>query len=463
MFTDENNTKLLTVTVACPVDVEITDVNGNVIMKILDGLEGEYVSENVDCSVVHDLVSDDYIKIIRFNKENDYRLKCYGNDLGQVDINLMEITDAGNFQMKYIDDISVDDVSSVEFSTASNDGQVVVSNSSGDTTYNLLQGDDVFVSLQEISLEKKSIEIRKGEKYKLNKIVTPTNASDKMFYWTSDNKSCVAVNSDGVVLGVEVGNATITISSLDGKITDVCEVIVKEDSSATGGNTGGGGSYIPPSGADSRNNSGSNSVESDIENKQDEKNDSDKADDSNQRIPNEQEIPKCTIVIPSKKLAVGAKVKLSIATAENTVDNTNVRWSSSNSKYATVSKRGVVCCKTKGIGKSVTITAKSADGTKELASVTFKIMKNAVTTVQIKKAPKTMGIGESVKLKAIVTATGKSANTTLKWTSSNTKYATVNKNGKVIAKKAGKGKYVVITAASTDGSNKKASVRIKIK
>ena len=140
-----------------------------------------------------------------------------------------------------------------------------------------------------------------------------------------------------------------------------------------------------------------------------------------------------------------------------------LRWSSSNSKYATVSKRGVVCCKTKGIGKSVTITAKSADGTKELASVTFKIMKNAVTTVQIKKAPKTMGIGASVKLKAIVTATGKSANTTLKWTSSNTKYATVNKNGKVIAKKAGKGKYVVITAASTDGSNKKASVRIKIK
>lgn len=57
----------------------------------------------------------------------------------------------------------------------------------------------------------------------------------------------------------------------------------------------------------------------------------------------------------------------------------------------------------------------------------------------------------------------KSINKTLKWQSSNTKYATVNKKGKVTAKKAGKGKTVTITAASTDGSNKKAKVKIKIK
>lgn len=48
-------------------------------------------------------------------------------------------------------------------------------------------------------------------------------------------------------------------------------------------------------------------------------------------------------------------------------------------------------------------------------------MKNAVTGVKIKKAPKTLKIGESANLKAVVTTNGNSANTTLKWTSSNKK------------------------------------------
>ncbi|MDD6072100.1 MAG: Ig-like domain-containing protein [Clostridiales bacterium] len=40
------------------------------------------------------------------------------------------------------------------------------------------------------------------------------------------------------------------------------------------------------------------------------------------------------------------------------------------------------------------------------------------------------------------------------WTSGNGKYATVNQNGRVTTKKAGKGKTVVITAEAKDGSGK---------
>ncbi len=57
----------------------------------------------------------------------------------------------------------------------------------------------------------------------------------------------------------------------------------------------------------------------------------------------------------------------------------------------------------------------------------------------------------------------KVTNKTLKWKSSNSKYAAVNKKGKVTAKKAGKGRTVTITAASTDGSGKKAKIKIKIR
>ena len=88
-------------------------------------------------------------------------------------------------------------------------------------------------------------------------------------------------------------------------------------------------------------------------------------------------------------------------------------------------------------------------------------MKGVVKKVAVSGA-KTVKAGKSLKLKAKVTAT-KGANKKLKWTSSNTKYATVTSSGKVKTFKAGKGKKVKITAMATDGSNKKKTVMIKIK
>ena len=90
-------------------------------------------------------------------------------------------------------------------------------------------------------------------------------------------------------------------------------------------------------------------------------------------------------------------------------------------------------------------------------------MKNAVTKVKIKNAPKTLKAGKSISLKTIVQTNGKNANKAIKWSTSNKKYASVDSKGKVKTKKAGKGKTVTITATATDGSNKKASVRLKIK
>ena len=49
------------------------------------------------------------------------------------------------------------------------------------------------------------------------------------------------------------------------------------------------------------------------------------------------------------------------------------------------------------------------------------------------------------------------------WSVSNKKYATVNAKGVVSTKKAGKGKTVTVTAKATDGSGKKASIKLKIK
>ena len=169
------------------------------------------------------------------------------------------------------------------------------------------------------------------------------------------------------------------------------------------------------------------------------------------------------ITAPSKKLAAGKKVQFAAEIAPANADNQSVTWSSSNKKYATVDANGKVTFKKAGAGKSVVITATANDGSGVSASYKIKIMKDSVKKVKLSAASKSIKAGKSVKIKAVITTTGKQANKTLKWTSSNEEYATVNSKGKVKTKKAGKGKTVTITATTTDGSGKKAKIKLKLK
>ena len=84
-----------------------------------------------------------------------------------------------------------------------------------------------------------------------------------------------------------------------------------------------------------------------------------------------------------------------------------------------------------------------------------------VSKIKVTGATKTVAAGKSVQLKATVTPS-KAANKAVTWKSSNTKYATVSSNGKVMTKTAGKGKNVTITATAKDGSKVSGSYKIKI-
>lgn len=145
------------------------------------------------------------------------------------------------------------------------------------------------------------------------------------------------------------------------------------------------------------------------------------------------------------------------------VKNQELIWESSNPAYADVSPKGVVTTKKAGAGKSVTITAKTQDGSDLTAVYEIKIVKHAVKSIKLKAKNTSVKVGKSVTVKATVKTTGKTANKTLRWSSSNEKYATVSKKGVVKTNKAGKGKTVKITAMATDGTGKKAVIKIKIK
>lgn len=163
----------------------------------------------------------------------------------------------------------------------------------------------------------------------------------------------------------------------------------------------------------------------------------------------------------SKKIAAGKKFTLKAKVLPDTADNKSLSWSSSNKKYASVDSKGIVATTKAGKGKSVTITARANDGSGKTGKFKIKIMKGAVKKVRL-TAPKSVKAGRKVTVRAKVTAT-KGANKKLKYTVSSKKYAFVNSKGIVTTKKAGKGKNITVIAKATDGSNKKASVKIKLK
>ena len=176
----------------------------------------------------------------------------------------------------------------------------------------------------------------------------------------------------------------------------------------------------------------------------------------------EAKVQKIEITGISKKIAAGKKITLQ-ANVQPENASSSVSWRSSNEKYATVSDQGVVTTKKKGIGKTVVITAEAKDGSGITATYKIKVMKHAVKKIKLTAAKKEVKAGKSLKIKAAVKTTGKKVNKTLMWASSNSEYAVVTAKGTVKTKKAGKGKTVTITAWSTDGTNKKASVKLAIK
>lgn len=118
-----------------------------------------------------------------------------------------------------------------------------------------------------------------------------------------------------------------------------------------------------------------------------------------------------------------------------------IRWSSDAPSVATVNKKGKV--KAKKTGKA-TITA-AVDGVKYTCDITVK-----KPGIELSKLHATMKEGESLQLYAL--SLGK-----VKWKSSDNTIATVTKNGKVKAKKAG---TVTITATYKKYS-KACTIKIK--
>jgi uncharacterized protein YjdB len=150
----------------------------------------------------------------------------------------------------------------------------------------------------------------------------------------------------------------------------------------------------------------------------------------------------------SYKLGLGKKFTLTAKVQNSAATNQTVTWKSSNPKVCSVSKKGVITGLKLG---TATITAYAKDGSEAEASCEVRVVRQA-TSLTLNRGLLNMVVGDNATLKAKI----KPSNATYKtpnYTSSDSKIAIVDTNGRVTAIAAG---TCNITAKAKDSSGLKA-------
>ncbi len=155
----------------------------------------------------------------------------------------------------------------------------------------------------------------------------------------------------------------------------------------------------------------------------------------------------------SADLQKGKSLTLKATIAPSNATNQNVTWTSSNKNVATVNKNGKVRAIKAG---STVITVTTEDGNKTAACKVTVL--EPVKSIKFNKKTYSVKKGKTVNLKYTIKPKNAS-NKTVSFSSSDTKIATVDKNGKVYGKKKGQ---VTITVTTNDGK-KSANCTVKVK
>ncbi|MBO7510908.1 MAG: Ig-like domain-containing protein, partial [Bacteroidales bacterium] len=332
-----------------------------------------------------------------------------------------------------------------------------------------------------ITLNKTSLSLNEGLTSPLSvSSITPDNANDKTYTWSSSNTSIATVSTTGVVTAVSKGTATITATANDGSGKSAsCSVTVirlvssitldKASISIYNGKTQTLTATVSPSTA---NNTGvtwtsSNTSVATVSSSGvvtgvgrgaatitvTAKDGSGKS--ASCQVEVKQYVTGVTLNKTSLSLNEGQTSTLSVSSI--TPDNANdksVTWSSSDRAIATVDQSGKVTAVSKG---TVMITATANDGSGKSVSCEVTVIR-LVSSITLDKTI-TIYNGKAQTLTATVSPSTAN-NTGVTWTSSNTSVATVSSSGEVTGVSRG---TATITATAQDGSGKSASCEVEVK
>ena len=346
-----------------------------------------YSMDGSNVTVSYDAIVDIKAKSIEFSNSS-YKITDTAQTPSFTPKILPENTANKNVTWKS-SDTSIATVSSGGVIKAVSNGTCKIIATTKDGT-NLSASMDVIVDMKakSVALDKTSLKITsKNSINKLVATVTPSQANQKVA-WSSSNGNIAKVDSKGRVTPVSNGTCKIIATTTDGtNITASCDVTV--DVKFVTGISFDFNSY--------------------------------------------------TITNANQTPVFNPKITPSDA------EDKNVRWSSSNTKVATVSSSGVIKAAGNGTCK---ITATTTDGTNLSASFNITVNIKA-TKITLDKTNINL-TNEKYCDKITAKIEPSEASDKVKYTSSNEKVAKVKEDGTVIA--VGKGNCI-ITATTTDGTN----------
>ena len=361
----------------------------------------------------------------------------------------------------------VADVSSTGKVTAKKLGYAVITATTKDGSFKCTCRVNVVRSVTGIKLDTLKKTVEPGESFDLNYTIKPSNPTNPNVKWSTSNKKVATVTQDGEVRAVGKGEAKITVTTVDGGFTSVCTVKVvirvtgvslnRDEITLTPGKEAVLKAKVRPSGASDKSVTwrSSNSKVASVNSKgvvtakkAGEAEITVKTKDGSFRdsctvyvevYPTSLRLKKDSYTVKTEK---SVRIGYTILPADAT--EKSLTWRSSNRKIATVNSKGVVT----GVkGGKVTITAKTVNGIKASCTVTVV---QAPSKVSLSASSLSVYEGTSRTLKATVLP--KSAlNKAVKWSSSNTRVATVSKDGVVKAVSVG---TATITAKAVDGGKK---------
>jgi len=223
----------------------------------------------------------------------------------------------------------------------------------------------------------------------LETTVLPENATDKRITWSSNNTGVATVNENGEVTAVGVGSAIVTVTTVDGGFTATCDVSVYPIS-VTG----------------------------------------------------------VTVSPASLVLDPGESAQLTATITPKDATNTNVTWSSSNSRNVSVDQNGLVTMGNRlSGGATITVTTEDGEYT-ATCEVSLPVSVTGITlaTDNIYLPSNTTTIGEAV---AATVLPANANDKSITWTSSNNFVATIiSSTGSVTTRSTG---TTILTATTNDG------------
>ena len=254
----------------------------------------------------------------------------------------------------------------------------------------------VDIKPQVVGLDKTSYTFNDTKNMQLKATILPNQASNTKLNWTSDNKSVATVDGNGVVTPVKNGTCNITATTADGtNIKGNCNITVDIKPQVVG-------------------------------------------------------LDKTSYTFNDTK-----NMQLKATILPNQASNTKLNWTSDNKSVATVDGNGVVTPVKNG---ECNITATTADGTNIKGNCNI-IVDFKVTSISFSTTSYTItSVNQTPSFRATISPSN-AANKSVKWTSSNTKVATVSSSGVIKPVKSGTCKII---ATTTDGTNLSASIDITV-